>query len=109
MFGQLKQPPPIVSRPKTAEDGIKGARVQLRTLCTFVLKDLLDQSDEDVEQAFGNYGENLRDLYDNIIMMINAEPSDVRAKHGISRVNDIFGEYAGRHRRVLKCSNTLGP
>ena len=79
MFGQLKQPPPIISRPKTAEDCSKGARVQLRTLCAFLLKDLLDQSDEDVEQAFENYGGNLRDLYDNIIMMINAEPSNARA------------------------------
>ena len=95
MFGQLKQLPPIISRPKTAEDGSKGARVQLRTLCAFLLKDLLDQSDEDIEQAFGNYGENLRDLYDNIIMMINAEPSNMRAKHGISRINNIFDEYAG--------------
>ena len=95
MFGQLKQPPSILSRPKTAESGSKGARVQLRTPCAFLLKDLLDQSDEGVEQAFENYGENLQDLYDNITMMINAEPSHVRSKHGISRINNIFDEYAG--------------
>ena len=95
MSGHFKQPPPILSRPKTAEDGSSGARVQMRTLCAFLLRELLDQSDEDIDQTFENYGDNLRDLYDNIIMMINAEPSNVRAKHGISRVSDIFDEYAG--------------
>ena len=115
MCGQLKQPPPILSRPKTAEDGSKGACVQLRTLCAFLLKDLLDQSDDDIQQAFENYGENFRDLYDNIITMINAEPSNMRAKHGISRINNIFEEHAGinstkenfKHRSVLKCSSIL--
>ena len=95
MSGQLKQHPPILSRPKTAEDGSQGARVQLRTLCAFLLNDLLDQSDEDIDQAFESYGENLRDLYDNIIMIINAEPSNARAKHGIPRIYNIFDEYAG--------------
>ena len=95
MFGQLKQPPPIASRPNPADDGSKGARVQLRTLCAYLLKELLNQSDSEIEEAFTNYGENLRDLYDNIIVMINAEPSTVRSKHGISRISNIFDEYSG--------------
>ena len=45
--------------------------------------------------AFENYGDNLRDLYDNIIVSVNAEPDIVRAKHGVSRINNIFDEYAG--------------
>ena len=28
-------------------------------------------------------------------MLVNAEPANVRAKHGVSRVNNIFDEYAG--------------
>ena len=115
MSGQPQQPPAIISRPKTAEDGSSGARVQMRTLCAFLPKEILDQSDEDIDQAFKNYGNNLRDLYDHIITMVNAEPSNVRTKHGISRVINIFDEYAGiapDQRQflapgVLKCSNTL--
>ena len=95
MFGQLKPPPPIASRPSPNDDGSKGARVQLRTLCAYLLKELLNQSDSEIEEAFANYGENLRDLYDNIIVMINAEPSIVRSKHGISKSSNIFDEYAG--------------
>ena len=95
MFGQLTQLPPIASRPNPTDDGSKGARVQLRTLCAYLLKDLLNQSEHEIEEAFANYGENLRDLYDNIIVMINAEPSTVRSRHGISRLNNIFDDYSG--------------
>ena len=95
MFGQFKQPPPIASRPNPTDDGSKGARVQLRTLCAYLPKELLNQSDHEIEEAFTNYGENPRDLYDNIIAMINAEPSTVRSEHGISIINNIFDEYSG--------------
>ena len=60
-----------------------------------MLKDLLNKSEHDIEEAFTNYGENLRDLYDDIIVMINAEPSTVRSRHGISRLNNTFDEYFG--------------
>ena len=95
MFGPPKPPPPIPSRPSPNDDGSKGARVQLRTLCSFLLKKLLNQSDAEVEEAFENYGDNFRDLYDNIIERINNEPTTMRSKHGLSRISNIFDEYAG--------------
>ena len=82
MFGLPKPPPPIASRPSPNDDGSKGARVQLRTLCSFLLKELLNQSDPEIEEVFENYGDNFRDLYDNIIVMLNAEPStEVQTRH----------------------------
>ena len=95
MFGQPKPPPPIPSRPSPNDDGSKGARVQLRTLCSFLLKELLNQSDTEIEEVFANCGDNLRDLYDNIIVRINNEPKTMRSKHGLSRISNIFDEYAG--------------
>ena len=96
MFGPLKPPPPkIASRPSPDADGSTGARVQLRVLCAYLLKELLNQTETEIEEAFVNYGENLRDLYDNIIVMINAEPTAVKSKHNISKMSNIFDEYAG--------------
>ena len=96
MFGPPKPPPPkIVSRPNLDADGSTGARVQLRVLCAYLLKELFNQTETEFEEAFENYGDNLRDLYDNIIAMINAEPSAVKPKHNISKMNNIFDEYAG--------------
>ena len=89
MSGQLRPPPPIVNRPKPADYGSSAARVQMRTLCAFLLRDLLNQSEEDINMAFENYGDNLRDL------SINEEPELMRTKHGVSRINNIFDEYAG--------------
>ena len=66
MSGQPRSPPPIVIRPKPAEDGSSGARVQMKMLCKFLLQELLDQKDEDIEATFVTYGDNLRDLYDVI-------------------------------------------
>ena len=95
MSGQPRPPPPIVNRPKPAEDGINAARVQMKTLCAFLLRDLLNQSDEDIAMAFESYGDNLRDLHDGIIVTINDEPEIMRTKHGVLRINNIFDEYAG--------------
>ena len=67
----------------------------MRTLCAFLLRDLLNQSEEDIAMAFESYGDNLRDLYDGIIVTINEEPEIMRTKHGVSRINNIFDEYAG--------------
>ena len=67
----------------------------MKTLCAFLLRDLLNQSDEDINMAFVNYGDNLRDLYDGIIVQVNAEPDLMREKHGVSRLSNIFDEYAG--------------
>ena len=114
MFGPPKPHPPIPSRPSPSDDGSKGARVQIRMLCSFLLKELLSTSNEEVEHVFKNYGDNYRDLYDNIIERVNKDPTIIRTKHGLSRISNIFDEYAGisiqgrdsRHQRVLKCSNT---
>ena len=95
MFGPPKPPPPIASRPSPNDDGNTGARVQLRTLCSFLLKELLNQSDTEFEEIFEKCGDNFRDLYDNIIVRINNDPTTVRSKHGISRISNIFDEFAG--------------
>ena len=67
----------------------------MKILCAYMLRELLNQPEYDINIAFENYGDNLRDLYDNIIVSVNAEPDIVRAKHGVSRINNIFDEYAG--------------
>ena len=38
---------------------------------------------------------NTRDLYDNIIERINRAPETMQQKQGISRISNIFNEYAG--------------
>ena len=95
MSGQPLPPPPIVNRPKPAEDGSNAARVQMRTLCAFLLRELLNQSEDDIAMAFESYGDNLRDLYDGIIVTINDEPGIMKSKHDVSKINNIFDEYAG--------------
>lgn len=45
--------------------------------------------------ALENYGDNLRDLYDVINVTINEEPEIMKSKHSVSRINNIFDEYAG--------------
>ena len=74
MSGPLRPPPPITNRQKVAEDGTNGAKVQMRVLCKFLLKELFDQSDEDIAATFENYGDNLRELYDGIIEAVNNDP-----------------------------------
>ena len=49
MSGPHRPPPPIVKRPKPAEDGSSGAKVQMQMLCKWLMKELLDQNDEDIE------------------------------------------------------------
>ena len=44
---------------------------------------------------FKDYGPNTRDLYDNIIERINRAPETMQQKQGVSRINNIFDEYAG--------------
>ena len=95
MFGPLKPPPPIPSKQRSSDDGTRGARIQIRVLCNFLLRELLNNSDEEIEQVFKDYGSNYRDLYDNIIERVNNDPKTMQAKHGISRVSNIFDEYAG--------------
>ena len=75
MSGPLRPPPPIINRQKVAEDGTSGAKVQMKVLCKSRLKELLDQTDEDIEATFESYGDNLRDLYDVIIEAVNNEPA----------------------------------
>ena len=95
MFGPPKPLPPIPSKPSPSDDGSKAARVQIRMLCSFLLKELLNASNEEIEKVFKNYGDNYRDLYDNIIERINNDPTTIRSKHGLSRISNIFDEYAG--------------
>ena len=95
MSGPHRPPPPIINRQKVAEDGTSGAKVQMKMLCKFLLKELLDQTDEDIEATFVTYGDNLRDLYDVIIEAINNEPGIMQHKHGVTRINNIFDDYAG--------------
>ena len=64
-------------------------------LCEFLLREYFDNSAEEVEQVFESYGQNIRDLYDNIIDQINQGPETMKNKRGISRINSIFDEYAG--------------
>ena len=45
--------------------------MQIRVLCDFLLRELLNNSDAEIDQAFKDYGSNYRDLYDNIIERIN--------------------------------------
>ena len=95
MSGPHRPPPPIIHRQKVAEDGTSGAKVQMQMLCRFLLKDLLDQADEDIEATFRTYGDNVRDLYDVIIEAVNNEPATMQRKHSVSRINNIFDVYAG--------------
>ena len=95
MSGPHRPPPPIINRQKVAEDGTSGAKVQMKMLCKFLLKDLLDQTDEHIEATFEVYGDNLRDLYDVIIEAINNEPGIMQRKHSVTRINNIFDDYAG--------------
>ena len=90
MSGPHRPPPPIIHRQKVAEDGTSGAKVQMKMLCKFLLKDLLDQTDEDIEATFESCGDNLRDLYDVIIEAINNEPGIMQRKHSVTRINNIF-------------------
>ena len=52
MSGPHRPPPPIVKRPKPAEDGSSGAKVQMKMLCKWLMQELLDQNDEDIEATF---------------------------------------------------------
>ena len=116
MFGPPKPPPPTINtRPNLDADGSTGARVQLRVLCAYLLRESFKHSETQIQEAFDKYGDNVRDLYDVIITMINAEPSTVKSTHNISKMNDIFDEFAGiaieersyKSQGVFKCSRTL--
>ena len=61
--------------------------MQIRVLCAFLLREILNNADDEIDQVFKDYGSNYRDLYDNII--------ERKQKQGISRISDIFDEYAG--------------
>ena len=67
----------------------------MRVLCNLLLRELLNNSDEEVEKVFKDYGSNYRGLYVNIIERVNHAPETMQAKQGISRINNIFDEYAG--------------
>ena len=95
MSGPLRPPPPIINRRKVVEDGTSGAKIQMRVICKFLMKELLDQKDEEIEATFDSYGDNLRDLYDGIIEAVNNEPGIMNAKHGVAKINNIFDDYAG--------------
>ena len=66
MSGPLKPPPPIPSKQKSSDQGSKGARTQIEVLCEFLLREYFNNSAEEVRQVFESYGQNTRDLYDNM-------------------------------------------
>ena len=67
----------------------------MRMLCSFLLRELLNQSEEEITMTFEGYGDNLRELYDGIIEAINNNPETLKSKHDASRINNIFDDYAG--------------
>ena len=71
MSGPNRPPPPILKRPKPAEDGSSGAKFQMQMLCRWLMKELLEQSDEDIDSTIASYGDNWRELYDSVIDAIN--------------------------------------
>ena len=60
--------------------------MQIRVLCDFLLRELLNNVDKEIGQVFKDYGSNYRDLYDNIIERINRAPETMQKKQGISRI-----------------------
>ena len=64
-------------------------------LCEFLLRDFPNNGDDSVSQAFAAYGGHTRDLYDNIIDQVNNSPETMKTKRGITKINNIFDEYAG--------------
>ena len=94
MSGPLKPPPPIPSKQKSSDQGSTGARIQIEVLCDFLLREYLNNSAEEVDKVSKAYGQNTRDLYDNIIDQVNHGPETMQSKQGISRINNIFDEYA---------------
>ena len=67
----------------------------MEVLCGFLLKELLNNTADEINQVFDAYGNNTRDLHDNIIGQINNSPGTMGSKQGYSRINNIFNEYAG--------------
>ena len=61
----------------------------------FLLREFLNNSDDEIDQVFKDYGSNYTDLYDNIIERINRAPETMQSKQGISKINNIFDGYAG--------------
>ena len=50
----------------------------MRVLCKFLLKELLNQSDDEITTTFEGYGDNIQELYDGIIAAINNDPGIMR-------------------------------
>ena len=69
--------------------------MQIRALCDLLLREFLNNSDDEIDQVFKDFGSNYRDLYDNIIERINRAPETMQQKQGTSRISNIFDEYAG--------------
>ena len=93
--GPQKPPPPILSSQSSSDAGSKGAQDQLEMLCRFLLKEFLNNSSDESSKVFDAYGDNHRDLYDNIIHAINKSPDTMITMRKYSRTNNIFNEHAG--------------
>lgn len=91
--GRPTPPPPIVSRPSSSDTG--GAEEQFVVLCQFMMREFLNNSPDEIGAVFDAYGDNVGDLYDNIIHPINANPDHMKIKRPYTRINNIFNEYAG--------------
>ena len=94
MSGPFQPPPPIPSKQNSSDQDSTGAQVQIEVLCEYLLREFLNNSAEEVEEVFEAYGENTRDLYDNIDQ-INKSPETMKNKRSLTRINNIFDEYAG--------------
>ena len=94
MSGPFQPPPPIPSKQNSSDQDSTGAQVQIEVLCEYLLREFLNNSAEEVEEVFEAYGENTRDLYDNIDQ-INKSLETMKNKRSLTRINNIFNEYAG--------------
>ena len=74
---------------------VKGAEEQLVILCQFMMREFLNDSPDKISAAFEAYGDNVRDLYDNIIHSINENPVHMKTKRPYTRINSVFNEHAG--------------
>ena len=112
--GRPKPPPPIVSRPSFSDTGVKGAEEQIVVLCQFLLREFLNKSPDEISAVFEAYGDNVRDLRDNIIHSINENPGHMKRLSVLTRGSTTSSTSTpglasriehSKRLRALRCSN----
>ena len=63
-------------------------------LCEFLLREFLNNPPDEISAVFDAYGDNVRDLYDSIILSVHESPDHMRSKRTYTRINNISNEYA---------------